>query len=559
MTVDAFTLEIMHSSLVGVAREMKVTTMRTAYTQLWKEQGDLSCCLMDTDGQIIAQDPLGFPVHMTTMPHQLDGLLQALGRDDLEPGDVLITNDPYLGGTHLPDVLITRPLFWEGQLYGFACNRGHWADIGGMGPGSYSPSTSEIYQEGLLIPPAKLFSAGELNSGVLELILANVRNRRNAQGDLRAQYASCHTAQSRLEALIARNSIETLKSSMVEILEKSELLTRARISEFTEGTYHAQDILDGDGRTEEAVLIDLELTIERDSIVVDLRRCSPQSEGGINCSRAAAISAVQYAVKCMTDPENAPNAGSYRPVTVKTTTGTVVDAKTPAAMVGYGEVVYRVMDATFAALSQAMPDIAIATGSGSTGTVVVAGRRNGGNSSEYFSAIELSSGASGAFNGGDGHNAMRYGAGNAGHIPIEADELENPFLFERYEIIPDTGGAGKFRGGNGFCRVFRVTTDQASITICADRHVTRPPGLFGGHSGAAARYVLDPGTGKEKVLSSKTPYILLGKDTLVWLQSAGGGGLGDPTKRDRDKIREDLRNGYVTDETAQAEYRATPS
>jgi N-methylhydantoinase B len=554
MAVDAFTLEIIHRSLVGVAREMKVTTMRTAYTQLWKEQGDLSCCLMDAEGQIIAQDPLGFPVHMTTMPHQLDGLLHKLGRDDLEPGDVLITNDPYLGSTHLPDVLIARPLFWEDDLYGFACNRGHWADIGGMGPGSYSPSTSEIFQEGLLIPPVKLFSAGELDAGVLELIVANVRDQRNVHGDLRAQYASCHTAQRRLEDIVERNGLETVKTSMAEIVERSESFARARISEFAEGNYHVQDVLDGDGSNDELVLIDLKLTIKGDEILVDLQGCSPQSKGGMNCSHAASVSAVQYAVKCFTDPENAPNAGSYRPVKLKTKPGTVVDALPPAAMVGYGEVVYRVMDATFAALSDAMPDKAVAAGSGSTGTVVVAGRRDDEDSGEYFNAIELSSGASGAFKGGDGHNAMRYGAGNAGHIPIEADEIENPFLFERYEILPNTGGAGEFRGGNGFCRVFRVTTDQASITVCADRHISRPPGLFGGCPGTAARYVLNPGTEREKVLSSKTPYIPLERGTLVWLQSAGGGGLGDPKRRDRSKVRWDLKNGYITDETAREAY-----
>jgi N-methylhydantoinase B len=547
--LDSFTLAVIHSSLIGIARDMKILTMRTAYTELWKEQGDLSCCLMDAAGDIIAQDPNGFPIHVTTMPLQLKGMLAAIGVSTLKPGDVLATNDPYIGGTHLPDVLIARPLFHEGELYGYACNRGHWADIGGMGPGSYSPATTDIHQEGVFIPPVKLFEEGRVNTGVLAMIISNIRNRSVGHGDLRAQYASCSSAERRFAALIGRYGIGTIKQAMVEIVDRAEEHTRARIAEFPDGVYHARDCLDGDGIVSDPRWVDVRIIISGNDLTVDLTASDRQSTGGMNCSRSAAISAVQFAIKAVTDPENPPNAGSYRPIRVETKSGTLCDAEQPASMIGFGEVTYRVMDATLAALAPALGRKAVASGSGSTGTVCVTGRMRRPNGDHYFTTLELSSGAHGARSFADGHNAMRCGAGNAGSVPIEADEMTNPLLFEKFEIAPDTGGAGKFRGGNGFVRSYRMLAD-AKLCICADRHVTPPPGLLGGKPGRPARYVLDPGTDHERVLSSKTPYVTLPKGTLVHTQSAGGGGFGNPKDRDPERVRADLCNGYVTPEGA---------
>jgi N-methylhydantoinase B len=555
MTIDPFTLAVLQNALIGVAHEMKLMTMRAAYTQLWKEQGDLSCCVMDWDGEIVAQDPTGFPIHVTTMPFQLQGLIDGIGRDNIRPGDVLITNDPFLGGTHLPDVLLVRPLYWEAELYGFLCNRGHWADIGGMGPGSYSPATKELIQEGLIIPPLKLFIDDKLQKPIVDLVIRNVRDSSVALGDMRAQYASCFTGERRLKEVIGRYGIGTIKAAMKEILARSEQLTRARIAEFKDGEYHARDCLDGDGVRDDPQWIDARVSISGSDIRVDLSGSSLQSRGGINCSRASAISGVQYAIKSITDPENPPNAGSYRAIQVITKPGTLCDAQPPGSMVGYGEVVYRVLDSTMRALSDAAPSAVLASGSGSTGTTVVGGGDTRPKAKKpFFLTLELSSGAYGARATKDGMNAIRYGAGNAGHVPIEADEMENPIQFERYEVMPDTGGAGRFRGGNGFCRVFRVLADQASICICADRHRSHPQGLFGGKPGATAQYVLNPGAPNERRLTSKTPYVPLEPGTLVWLQSAGGGGYGDPRSRDPQLIERDLRNGYITEDFAMREY-----
>ena len=556
MNIDSFTLAIIQNSLIGIARDMKIMTMRTAYTQLWKEQGDLSCCLMDANGEIIAQDPNGFPIHVTTMPLQLQGLIENIGSKNLFQGDVLITNDPFLGGTHLPDVLIARPLFFENNLYAYACNRGHWADIGGMGPGSYSPSTSEIYQEGILIPPVKLFEKGEANSAVFDLIMANIRNRKVGLGDMRSQYASCELAEKRFSELIIKYGISTLMTTMNEIIERSEKMTREQIVNFPNGVYHARDCLDGDGISEKPVWIDVKLTVQGSDIHVDLSDSDTQSSGAMNCSYSASASAVQYAIKSITDPENPPNAGCYKPINIKTKLGTLVDAKFPCSIVGFGEVCYRVYDTTMKALSGAIGDRAVASGSGSTGTTVIAGVKENLDGGKYFSTLELSSGAYGARADSDGINAIRYGPGNAGHVPIEADELENPIFFESYEIVPDTGGAGEYRGGNGFIRKFRVDSKFAKICICSDRHNTGPPGIYGGMPGTKALYKLEyfEGMKNERVLPSKTPYIDLEYKTSVTLQSAGGGGFGDPKSRKKELIISDIKNGYISEENAKKAY-----
>ncbi|WP_108658848.1 hydantoinase B/oxoprolinase family protein [Acuticoccus kandeliae] len=558
MSVDPFTLTVLQNALIGVAHEMKLMTMRTAYTELWKEQGDMSCCVMDGAGEIVAQDPSGFPVHVTTMPYQLQSLIEGIGRENIKPGDVLMTNDPFLGGTHLPDVLIVRPIFHEGEIVAFLCNRGHWADIGGMGPGSYSPATTELIQEGLVIPPLKLFNENKLDEGLVRFIMRNLRNPSVGLGDMRAQYASCFTGERRFKALIERHGIETIKEGMAEIIHRSEALTRARIATFKDGVYHARDRVDGDGFSSDPQWIDAVVTVKGDQVSVDLTGSSKQSRGGMNCSRASAIAGVQYALKIISDPENPPNAGSYRPIEVITKPGTMCDAVQPGSIVGYGEIVYRVMDATLQAIAPAAPDRVIACGSGSTGTVVIGGRDTRAEAKKpQFLTLELSSGAYGARATKDGINGIRTGAGNAGNVPIEADEMENPILFERYEIVPDTGGAGTFRGGNGFCRVFRVLADQASICICADRHETRPPGFFGGAAGTTSRYVLDPGTEKERVLPSKTSYVPLEEGTKVWLQSAGGGGYGAPEERSAALVERDVRDGYITAEYAARTYGYT--
>jgi len=559
MAIDAFTLAVIQNALIGVSHEMKLMTMRAAYTQLWKEQGDLSCCVMDAAGEIVAQDPTGFPIHVTTMPFQLHGLISSIGADNIRPGDMLMTNDPFLGGTHLPDVLLARPLFWKGELYGYLCNRGHWADIGGMGPGSYSPATRELIQEGIVIPPVKLFENDQLQKPLVDLVVRNVRNASVAMGDMRAQYASCFSGERRLNELIGRYGLDTVREAMREVLARSEQLTRSRIAGFRSGVYRARDCIDGDGFSNDPQWIEATVTVSGSSITVDLSASSNQSRGGMKCSRASAISGVQYAIKSITDPENPPNAGSYRPITVITRPGTLCDAQPPGSMVGYGEVTYRVLDTVMRALAEAAPTAVLASGSGSTGTAVIGGTDSRPEARKrQFLTLELSSGAYGARATRDGINAIRYGAGNAGHVPIEADEMENPLLFERYEVVANTGGAGTFRGGNGFCRVFRVLADGASICLCADRHQSQPPGLFGGAAGTTARYVLDPGTPDERVLSSKTPYLPLRQGTLVWLQSAGGGGYGSPAQRDRSLIERDLQDGYISLDHAREVYGFEP-
>ena len=348
---------------------------------------------------------------------------------------------------------------------------------------------------------------------------------------------------------------------MSEIVARSERMTRARIADFPDGDYHARDCLDGDGRSEAKAWVDVRIRIRGSDIVADLTGSSDQSSGGMNCSHSAAASAVQYAIKSITDPENPPNAGSYRPIAVRTRPGSLVDASKPGSMVGFGDVCYRVLDATMAAIAGAVRPARDSERIGVDRHGPSSPAAGSGKKARTTSPrVELSSGAYGACAARDGINAMRYGPGNAGHIPIEAGRDREPAVLRGLRDRPDTGGAGRFRGGNGFVRAFRVGSGRAQICLCADRHETPPPGLFGGHPGAAARYVHDPGSHRERILPSKTPYIELEAGTLVHLQSAGGGGYGDPRERDPALVAEDLRNGYVTEAGAEAAYgfRANP-
>jgi N-methylhydantoinase B len=311
-----------------------------------------------------------------------------------------------------------------------------------MGPGSYSPATRELIQEGIVIPPVKLFENDQLQQPLVNLVVRNVRNASVALGDMRAQYASCFSGERRLNDLISRYGLDTVREAMREVLARSEQLTRSRIASFRSGVYHARDCIDGDGFSSDPQWITATVTVSGSDITVDLSASSSQSRGGMNCSRASAISGVQYAIKSITDPENPPNAGSYRPVTVITRPGTLCDAQPPGSMVGYGEVTYRVLDTVMRALAEAAPSAVLASGSGSTGTAVIGGSDSRPEAKKrQFLTLELSSGAYGARASRDGINAIRYGAGNAGHVPIEADEMENPLLFERYEVVARSGSA----------------------------------------------------------------------------------------------------------------------
>ncbi len=553
--VDPITFEVVRNALLNAAAEMKVVVMRSSYSTIWRESGDLSCALLSRDAEMIAQGPGDLPAHLATMPFSLRGALDKIPIDTLEPGDVLFHNDPQWGNNHLPDCVMAKPIFVDGEIIGFSGVRGHWTDIGGMGAGSYTAVTTDPIQEGLRIPPIKLYRRNEMDQSYVDFILANVRVPRDRLGDIRAQYAGCVTGERKLLALASKYGRQTLVDCMHDILDHGEQLTRAELEQIPDGTYHYTDYSDGDGVIDEPIKIQVAVTVSGSNISVDLTGSHPQTIGGMNCPLAVTYSSVQYAVKAAADPWNPANSGCYRTVHVTAPTGTVVNPVLPASVVaGNHETAMIIVSAMFGALSQAAPERVIAAGSDSSVVTVIGGvdprpERQG----RKYVYIEIQGSAWGAIHSGDGVNVMRAGVGNTGNQPIEIVEMEYPVTVLEYRMVPDRSGAGKHRGGVPMRRVTRLDGD-AQITLIAERGRIAPFGLEDGQPGGLGEYVINPGTEREETLFSKTAPIERQRGEVLSVCAAGGGGFGPPSERDVEQIRRDVESGFLSASAAERTY-----
>ncbi len=553
--LDPITFEVIRNALLTAAAEMKVVVMRSSYSTIWRESGDLSCAILSRDGEMIAQGPGDLPAHLATMPFSLQGALRKIPLATLEPGDVMFHNDPEWGNNHLPDCMMAKPVFVDDEVIGFAVVRGHWTDIGGMGPGSYTAVTTDPIQEGLRIPPIKLYRRGEIDQSYVDIILANVRVPRDRLGDIRAEFAGCVTGDRRLIALASKYGAGTVKDCMTAILDYGEQLTRAELEQLPDGTYHYTDYSDGDGVTDEPIKIQLAVTIAGSDIAVDFTGSHPQTIGGMNCPLAVTYSSVQYAVKAAADPWNPANSGCYRTVKVMAPEGSVVNPILPASVVaGNHETAMIIVSAMFGALAQAAPQRVIAAGSDSSVVTVVGGidprpERRGRN----YVYIEIHGSAWGATHDGDGVSVMRSGVGNTGNQPIEVVETEYPITVLEYAMAPDRGGAGQFRGGVPLRRVMRLDGD-AQVTLIAERGRIEPYGLQGGQPGALGDYELNPDTPQAERLFSKTAPLHRKESEVLSVCPAGGGGYGDPSKRDPAQIQSDIEAGLVSPAAAARDY-----
>ena len=555
--IDPITFEVIRNALLNAAAEMKVMVMRSSYSTIWRESGDLSCAIMSRDAEMIAQGPGDLPAHLATMPFSLAGALRKHPLHTLEPGDVLFHNDPQWGNNHLPDCMMAKPVFVGGRIVGFTVVRGHWTDIGGMGAGSYTAVTTDPIQEGLRIPPIKLYRRGELDQSYVDLILANVRVPRDRMGDIRAEYAGCVTGERKLLALAAKYGADTIVDCMQAILDHGEQLTRAELAQIPDGTYRFTDHSDGDGVTDETIRIEVAVTIEGSEVAVDFAGSHPQTIGGMNCPLSVTYSSVQFAVKAAADPWNPANTGCYRPVRVIAPQGSVVNPVMPASVVaGNHETAMIIVSAMFGALAQAAPQRVVAAGADSSVVTVIGGtdprpERRG----RKYVYIEVQGGSWGATQRGDGVNAKRAGVGNTGNQPVEVVEAEYPITVLEYGIAPDRGGAGEFRGGAPVRRVTRLDGD-AQMTLIAERGRVAPFGLRGGHPGALGEYLVNPGRVDEERLFSKTAPLQRKRGEVLSICAAGGGGFGDPAARDPARIRRDLESGLVTQAAAERDYGA---
>ena len=554
--IDPATFEVVKNALYCAAEEMKVVLAKTAYSPLLKVAGDYSCGLFDVTGEMVAQGP-DLPIHLGSMPLAVKAVIRAWPA--VAPGDVFIHNDPYFGGSHLPDVNVVMPAFHEGTLLGWGCVRAHWPDIGSATPGSYG-ATTEIFGEGLRLPPVRLYAAGVLNHDVDQIIFANVRTPEERRGDLRAQIAANLRGVTRLAELARRHGAARLLAIMQEVMDYSERMMRVMLAGLPDGTAFFEDFCDGDGVIEEGEKDDapfwirMRVTKQGDRLLVDFTGTDGQVPGPMNAPLAVTASGIYAAIKMVADPGDLvpPNSGCWRPVELRAEPGTVVNAVSPAPVVyANHEISHRVADMLFGALAQLAPDRVMACSQGTSAILTLGGvdHRTGARYVSY----ETIKGGFGARPTKDGITGVASAISNTMNTPIEILEMSFPVRVERYEIVPDSGGAGHHRGGCAVERAWRILGGPSHASVCLERTKSAPFGLAGGGAGAPGRISLIGLDGAERELVEKGAFVAPA-GSLIVLRAPGAGGYGPPARRNTEKVRDDVVNGYVTAPAARSVY-----
>lgn len=536
-------LEILRNTLTAAAAEMDVTVWRTSRSTIVRELLDYSTAVFDRDGYNVAQSAR-IPQHLNSMGAGLLTLVRDfLALDRWEDGDVVITNDPYCGGQHIPDILAFRPVFADGARIAIVGTLCHHLDMGGIAAGSYGATATEVFQEGLRIPPVKLVKRGVLNEEVLALMRQNVRRPDMLWGDLQAQLASLAMGESNMRKLAARYGSATIVQACAQILDSSERAMRAMIGRMPDGRYEFEDFMDDDGLVDEPIRIHAAIEIRGEEMTVDLSGSGPQALGPINATLASAGSAVSYAIMACADEPIPANAGCYRPVTVIAPEGLIVNARHPAPVANRVAVTHRLATTLLGALHKAVPDRIPAA---YYGTSYVCTFQTIGEQGERSVLVEIEVGGGGGHPEQDGPNAYACGMHNNSNIPVEMIESELPLTITRYELLPDTGGAGRRRGGLGLAREWRVDCPEAVFTANLERFKFRPYGLAGGEPGTSGRLYLAR-NGEREALPSKVGNLRLKRGDIIRLETSGGGGFGDPAARPAEEVAQDRERGYVSD------------
>lgn len=538
--MNPVTLEVVRNGLYAIAEEMSVIVMRSARSPLLKEAGDLSSALTDAQGCLIAQGR-DIPMHMGVMGFTVKEFLKRVPAERLREGDVWFLNLPEVGGNHLPDVKAIRPFFYRGRLAAFAINLAHWADIGGAVPGSYVPSATECYQEGVRISPLRLFSDEGRDGEKLELILSNLRGRGEREGDIMAQYAATDVATRRLQELFDRYGAATMEVCFEGLHRESEQQMRAAIRQLPDGAWEGEDWLDDDGVEDRPIPIRVRVEIRGDEAWFDFSRTGPQAKGPLNTTYFIACSSVYYAMKVLVGPEIPPNEGCYRPLHVHVPSRTILNPDPECPVVGGNhETSQRVVDAVFRALAQAIPDRIAAGGPTTSGLLLFGGRKANG---RWFILYEVHGGGEGATAHRDGAPAVRVHMSNVMNTPVEAIEAEYPLMVEEHVLRPKSGGEGTHRGGLGLRRAYRILGPEVTLTTMVERRVVPPWGALGGVDGLPYRITLNPGSAERSIRGKET--VTLRQGDLVLMETSGGGGYGPPEKRPKELCERDQREDYA--------------
>jgi N-methylhydantoinase B len=548
MISDVVEFELFKNALHSIADEMGLTLLRTSYSGVLRGNMDFAPAIFDASGTLVAQG-VASPGHLGSMPAAF-AALRTVMKDGAQPGDVFILNDPYHGGSHLPDVFVFKPIFHAGRLLAYGAAVSHHTDVGGRVPGSNAADSTEIFQEGLRIPPLKLYDRGARNETLFSMIETNVRVPVKFFGDLRAQMAACHTCEQGLLDLAARYGEEKIQRYMMELVDYSDRMTRAAIRELPDGVYTFVDHLDDDGIDRgQPIRLQVSVTKSGDRVIVDWTGSAPQVKGAINSPLSYTQSSSYCAIQCILPTDIPHNEGVYRAIEVRAPAGTIANPVLPAPCAARALTGFRMGDCLFGALSQMLPDKVFACSDGGNTGVTMAGYDP---SRKPFIYVDFICGAWGGRPYADGVDGISSIYANLGSHSVEVAEAEQPLQIMTYEFIRDAMGPGKFRGGAPFRRDYKLLNAEGILQVRSDRRAFRPYGLYGGGPGRASMNYLNPDQ-ENRVLPTKVTMNIQRGDVLRH-ELAGAGGWGDPLERDPDKVRIDVRNEFVSLESARDDY-----
>jgi N-methylhydantoinase B len=557
MKVDPITLEVIRNRFIAASRDIRRVVERAAYSPILYEVIDFSCALLDAEANLIAETP-GLPIFLANLSYSVRATYETIGRENIKPGDVILCNDPYNGGyTHCPDIVVLCPAFHDGTIRGWAAFRGHTVDMGGIYAGGWYSNTTEVYQEGFRLPPVKIVVEGKPNDDVFRLIRANTRVPDSVLGDVRAMIAGVRTGAQRLLDVIDKYGLETTRAAIDEILEQGAKLARAALADIPAGTYSAEAVLDGDGNDDaplsQKLLLKMTITVTGDRMIVDFTGTSPQSIGPMNTPEPSTISAARYGFKIVTTPFVPSNEGSFRPLELIIPDGSILKPGFPAATAMWPTPITTIPDLMLRALAPAIPERVRGGHFGDSMANFIYGfdPRTGG----YYVCAEGDAGGYGGQYNRDGSCALfSMALGDTYNMPLEVAEVRFPFRAERFELAQDSGGPGKFRGGLGARRDYRILGHDAGMTVTTDRALYTPPwGVFGGESGRPSVTRLYRADGREESWR-KVSNLPLKDGDLVSFQTGGGGGYGSPLGRDPEMVLWDAINGYISLHSAREHY-----
>lgn len=551
LSTDAFTFEVVQENLFHLCRDMATELRKICISTVIREAQDFACALTDASGRLIAQS-IGTPGHYNSVPAAVQGLLSEYPVATLAQGDVLMTNDPWMCAGHLPDVVIVTPIFSHNRVVAFSATVAHHLDMGGKNPGSTTANTTEIYQEGLQIPPIKLVEAGRINQAVVNIIRQNVRLPDVVSHDLECQMSVNARAADRVVALCEKYGANVLEQVFADAIARSERLMREEIVKIPDGVYRYTDYMDDDGYTDVPIPVSVAVTVSGSNMTIDFAGTGPQTRGGINMTPSFRDSYTHLAIRCYLDPDIPQNQGCFAPVSIVAPEDTIVSPGRTQAVAGRSPMISRVVDVVMACLAQAMPERAIAGYGGCNAQPVISGRHP--TSGSFFIFLDSNWGGLGGRAGRDGVTCLSFPQ-NIGNHPVEVLESRYPVRIRRFEIRQDSAGAGKFRGGLGSVKDYQMLA-EADLQVPGDRVKLPPFGLMGGGPAMPTQYVRLSADGTEEMLHTKRAYVLHSGDTLS-VRTPGGGGLHDPSERDPDAIRHDLQQGYISREFAAANYKGT--